>query len=873
MSNIQVSKPVSIIIEADMPYKIINYDQTLCQMLGYSVSEFARTKRSLYDLMSGHSFRQLMDDIDNGLSVSNYVDTKINLTCKGGSEKIVLFNGQAFITREDRIVLQCSISDVTALEASAAETTKAKSDLDNFANSLPSGVSKHLLDNNLSVFWANKAFYSLTGYTAYDFEARFGRNTFSVIYPPDLAFLIDALADLSEEHDSEANLRITCQNGDLKWVNITLAHAGENSEGFPVINMVMTDITNLKYIEQIAFLEKQKFEILSDITEELPFEYDMTDHILTFAEKFTKTFTQKPVFYKPSTSLIKYGLVCSESVDSLARILINTRNGADYFSSEVLLNTRTGKQWFLCSCSTVRDSEGHPARIVGLLRNINKQKIEQKSLVKKAESDLMTGLLNKTTTEGRIRDKLRFFDGSGTDCLLIFDIDNFKSVNDTYGHLVGDEVIICIADTFREVIDSHHIAGRTGGDEFTIYMSDLSSEEVATAAAAEIARKLKENFAKKNLGFVPTLSIGIAAAKRDITYHELCEHADTAVYEAKLNGKDCYALYHENLERRRYVNNRAGDIIASVDDASSAADNIKFLQDLVNMLAMRQNTYQTIENAFKLIGNHYNIDRLMLFEYDNNLLDTSNLIATHVWNKDPNAEAQLMEKIPSILFDEVAKLSTNGIFYVENQQNSGLSYPDTSVNFRNITGFMQYSITHKKRPIGFISFASTSEDTVWTIEEQEQFDLIFKMLAEPIIARFMSSSIQAIKEDLLSSLEFIPSPVMVVDMTSHDIVYVNPSLKEIIPSLMVGSKCFTNLKLEHSECEDCPLLRLNGNNRSVTSTVYSNAAKIYFRMTAVPIKWELNRRAAIITLTPEKIGEIVANQAPETNENVAGENE
>ena len=168
--------------------------------------------------------------------------------------------------------------------------------------------------------------------------------------------------------------------------------------------------------------------------------------------------------------------------------------------------------------------------------------MEAQKLKIQSELDQMTGLLNKTTSELTIEQTLNQADQK-LHALFIIDIDNFKSVNDTSGHLAGDHVIRIIADLISSLFRKTDIVGRIGGDEFIAMMVDVPSMDIVRTKVNELIQIMKY---KPNLTIPEnvTLSIGIASNERKkTTYQELVARADEALYLAKQGGKARYREY------------------------------------------------------------------------------------------------------------------------------------------------------------------------------------------------------------------------------------------------------------------------------------------------------------------------------------------
>ena len=179
--------------------------------------------------------------------------------------------------------------------------------------------------------------------------------------------------------------------------------------------------------------------------------------------------------------------------------------------------------------------------VVNLIKNKNKHK----DLEEKADTDLLTGLYNKMSTERRIKDYMAEHpDQQGL--LFILDVDNFKKINDTMGHAFGDEVLHSLGTSIRAEFRATDILGRTGGDEFTLFLCNMKDENVIKMEAEKVERFFKNFKPGTYTKYAVTASIGAAVFSRDgASFEELYKAADNALYVAKKRGKNQLAFYGE----------------------------------------------------------------------------------------------------------------------------------------------------------------------------------------------------------------------------------------------------------------------------------------------------------------------------------------
>ena len=176
-------------------------------------------------------------------------------------------------------------------------------------------------------------------------------------------------------------------------------------------------------------------------------------------------------------------------------------------------------------------------RFVSFIEVITKELEESnRRLARSSITDGLTGLYNRTEIERGIKNSLKLHKPGGLS-LIMLDLDNFKKVNDTYGHAEGDQVIIALSDVLRKVLseeDSSYI-GRWGGEEFMVLLPGCDLGE-----AVAYAEKIRADFAAISYEAAPcqTVSLGVVQAKEGENADALCSRVDKALYTAKANGKN-----------------------------------------------------------------------------------------------------------------------------------------------------------------------------------------------------------------------------------------------------------------------------------------------------------------------------------------------
>ncbi len=186
--------------------------------------------------------------------------------------------------------------------------------------------------------------------------------------------------------------------------------------------------------------------------------------------------------------------------------------------------------------------------VVGIFLNIiaNSVRIREFILTRKIniqkDTDDLTGLMNKGALTREIGAYMA--DPNNRGIMFMMDVDKFKSINDTYGHDIGDDVIVQLGTFLGRKFTGNEIAGRFGGDEFIVFIKDTDDPEIARRSAAEIVAGASENVILPSTGQKLGVSIGIAVFQGDEQdYHELFKKADTALYKAKADAANQFCFY------------------------------------------------------------------------------------------------------------------------------------------------------------------------------------------------------------------------------------------------------------------------------------------------------------------------------------------
>ena len=320
---------------------------------------------------------------------------------------------------------------------------------------------------------------------------------------------------------------------------------------FAVITVFITSL-----ILHSARVEKDnsRYAINSENSQTLIFEYDFEKGVIEFTGNSDFVFGEN-IKQVPLSDFKKIDERIHADEKGLLKKLrdfINT--GETSYSSELRLLSRNGEYvWYRLSGTIILDKENKPIKFIGNVVNVNAQVVHEQELKTMAETDLLSGLLNKISMEKNVT---KFITGNADTtfgAFYIIDFDNFKHVNDKLGHSFGDQAICDTATKLSLVFSEKDFIGRIGGDEFCVFLCLKNSVPHALSIVEEKANTLKDILAEyysngeETVQVTPSIGISLFPEQAG-SYRDLFKRADIALYHVKNNGKNNFAIYNTSMK-------------------------------------------------------------------------------------------------------------------------------------------------------------------------------------------------------------------------------------------------------------------------------------------------------------------------------------
>ncbi len=413
----------------------------------------------------------------------------------------------------------------------------------------PVGIG--LVDSEGRTTMTNGALHRMLGYTPEEFAAL---SWADYTHPDDVAMNAEFSRQLAagEIDRFEMEKRFRRKDGGWIWTALTVSLV-RHDDGSPAYEIGMaTDITERKRLESELRAAEERYRMLVERVPAVVYSAEIgAEGRWNYVSPQIEEMLGFTASEWMADSRLWWNQVDEDDRDrvmeSERRMLAgggpNERRGDTY-----RMFRRDGTPlWVRDDWIVVYDAEGHPT-VQGVIVDVTQAKHLEERLGHEAYHDALTGLPNRTMFRERVDQALEepAVDGRGT-VVLFIDLDNFKTVNDTFGHATGDEVVVAAARRIRSCARENDIAARLGGDEFALMLTHATAQE-----AAGLADRILNGLQGAPISFsggtvLVGASIGIAVADHGETTETMLRNADLAMYQAKARGRGRHVTYESDM--------------------------------------------------------------------------------------------------------------------------------------------------------------------------------------------------------------------------------------------------------------------------------------------------------------------------------------
>ena len=482
------------------------------------------------------------------------------------------------------------------------------------------------------------------------------------------------------------------------------------------------------------------------------------------------------------------------------------------------------------------------------LKDIQAQKEKEEKLQKEVHIDALTGAYNRKGIITHIEELLRQNPEAISACVSL-DIDNFKEVNDTFGHLYGDAVLSETAKKIQKLCRSDTLIGRLGGDEFVAFFPRLQSEEVLMHAAERLQSALVNTYTSGSHMVKTSVSMGISFYPRHgTTFTELYDKADIAMYHCKRNGKNGWTVYHDTMERCQQIMEKPEtDNIGDMQLNKPFEGNIG--EYIFRILYRREKTDpQTMRTVLELIAHHYDMQYFYVMDFNRETQSIQPLLSWSEEDKSLYELLQLDEQKAALEFLETIHSDNDRILFLENCGKDCFDrFPKEILNKLAIFALVHMSVPVSNQHDILIGLANTRHTHSFSRNQRTDIRTIFEVIVTFLKDQQQREQQKKYTDTLISLLNNLGNSIYVIDPHSYQLIYFNQSLMEIFPKLKTGEICHKVFREEDTPCKDCPIRQLSKTVPSASTDIHNAKLNADIQTTAAYVEWYDHQKYVLLS--------------------------
>lgn len=522
--------------------------------------------------------------------------------------------------------------------------------------------------------------------------------------------------------DTEEDYIQECRrpDGSTFWINSRYVVRKENGE--IIIYSVLDDVTEKVKAQHAESVKDQMYQMLLNEVGTIIFYYDTEKDELTYHRPTKTGENDHTVIDGLITNIDKLTLFGKEDRSNFIEVLIEMSGSTEEKTEELIVCLDTGKgiRHFRCFFKSICGERNRVSRIIGKIDDINDEVTKLEAIKAKAMYDsLCVNIYNKATTEELIRTKLR---GAHSGALIMIDVDDFKSINDSLGHMFGDEFLKTFGTVVKGEFRDSDVVGRYGGDEFCVFISGVTGA-VAKKKCEALLEKITEIKVPK-LGSVKS-SMGVAAVTEENTeYRQLLKQADSALYAAKNRGKNQVVIFDsDSMTEGSYRTTETAErsdgqnIVLSSNPESFSS----LIMRVFSLLNNNMDINKGIEQMLMMVGTAFDVSRAYIFEDNEDGTCCNN---TFEWCGE-GVEPEI-GKLQNVSYEKDLggnyhdNFNDDWVFYCHDIKRLSKEQRDV-LEPQGIKSMLQCAIMDDGRFKGYIGFDECRSNRFWT---QEQIDAL-----------------------------------------------------------------------------------------------------------------------------------------------------
>lgn len=437
-----------------------------------------------------------------------------------------------------------------------------------------------------------------------------------LIHPDDQPSFYDACEKLNE---GEQDLIVRFRNASDKyvWLYITMKFGGRIIDGAESIDISFYNIMTIQGKFRQYMQNMNKYRRFLGLSNQVFYEYDYKkDELMVYRYNNAKNVMLFREKFADVERRIESGDTEQSDKAAFETFAECIRNGVDGFNLKLngsIFGVPELESGFEVNGGTIYSDDGKSLS-VGVMKSTSRSHNNEAYYLTEAARDSGTGLLNKRAISEYTIERINE-GGDKVMYLAIMDVDDFKRINDTYGHMFGDQVLSKVSEIIRSVVGQRGKAGRFGGDEFFVLFENVSDEIELRRILKVITKHILWAYSGVIKDFAVTTSIGISKYPDDGTaYDELFKKADKSLYIAKAKGKDRFIIYDENKHGKLDAGEES-DRPLGISAVLSNEKKISMISELI--LKLHSEGLDVLDEALTKIQEYFDVDGIAIYKGTN----------------------------------------------------------------------------------------------------------------------------------------------------------------------------------------------------------------------------------------------------------------
>lgn len=705
------------------------------------------------------------------------------------------------------------------------------------------GVLQRLNDQWFTIVRINDGFRNLLGYEEEEIRDRFHNRFMNIIHWADRDSVIHQVKEQQKKGNTvELEYRVTGKNGKLIWL-LDKGQMITAADGREYFYSVLIDISQSKKDQEELRLTLERHKIIMEHTNDIIFEWNIKTDQLSCSANWEKKFGYTPISNNASQMILLASHVHPEDFGQVSKMVKDMISGVPYEEMEIRLADAKGRyRWCKVRAAAQYNDLGKSFKAVGIIADIDDEKKESQQLKEKAARDELTKLYNRSAARDQIEDYLDMRLPEEKAAMLIVDVDDFKLINDNYGHLFGDVVLQQIASGLRGLFRSGDIIARIGGDEFLIFMQRIPDLDIVKERARRVADAVKNIFEQNVSQCHPSCSIGISFCPQDgMDFETLFKNSDIALYGAKSQGKNQFLLYDKETMDRGFgmpqPQTAANTRIESNDNQDKLTSEIADKAFMI--LYEADDLEQAINQILRMIGEQFGVSRAYIFEDTD---DGSSGVNTFEWcNEGIRSQRSELKCVAYDRMGEAYKdhFKESGIFYCSDITQLSLKEFQW-LELLGVKSLLQCAIKNDGVFKGFVGFDDCMIRRMWTKEQINALTFTARLLSAFLLKKRAQDRVMATVNNLRMVLDNQNAWVYVMDPESYRLRFINAKARTLAPEAEAGMICYETFFGRTEPCENCPI------RHKQPMEIYNERRRVWAVVNASDICWE-NESSCLLT--------------------------